>query len=79
MAAYNNSNFMYVVREKTMKIISKSNFDDELVSDKLIATGMRLFWANKIRELLNHHCTGPNSRNIYAVVADDYELYEFKP
>lgn len=63
-----------------MKIIRKSNFDNPMIDDKLIVDSNLL--TNKecsaIVDKLNELETS-NSRFIYAVVEDDYILYNFEP
>ena len=62
-----------------MKIIAKSNFDNETVSERLVAEGIR----SKIEATLM--CNGLNSTggdysaDFYKVEEDDYKLYELVP
>jgi len=61
-----------------MKIISASNFNDESVSDELIAENVKDSMAEKIAKLLNDE-TPIHSFLYYRVVKNYYKLYEFKP
>jgi len=62
-----------------MKIIIVDNFNNESVSDKLVAENVPDIWAKRIVELLNDKYSGGFSSFYAKVVADDYELYEFTP
>ena len=61
-----------------MKIIKIDNFGREYISDQLIAENVVDFYAKIIVEALNKRCHD-NSPDYFIVVADDYELFEFKP
>lgn len=61
-----------------MKIIAKSNFDNEMVSDLLIAENMSSIYSALFVNFLNSHFP-ENHTYIYLVVPDDYKLYEFIP
>jgi hypothetical protein len=62
---------------KRVKIIQRSNFDDESVSDNLIAENVSEHFAIKAVNLLNE-MEGPTMM-LYAVVDSNYKLYQFEP
>ena len=62
-----------------MKIIAKSNFNDEMVSDLLIAENITEIYAKKIAGSLNVSDSGPYHPHYYEAVEDGYELYVFQP
>lgn len=61
-----------------MKIIGKSNFDNESVNNVLICDNVGAFFGNKIVDFLNSS-DAQDSTYYYELVFDDYELYSFKP
>jgi hypothetical protein len=61
-----------------MKIIAKSNFDNESVSDILVAENVPQNYALQIVKLMNDHLTSETGPYYYHVVEDQYKLYEFK-
>lgn len=61
-----------------MKIIAVSNFDNERISDFLVAENVSEWYAEKISFLLNEF-TGLSSTMFYKGVKDNYKLYEFQP
>jgi hypothetical protein len=62
-----------------MKIIRKSNFDKESVSDKLVCGNVNRFYGMMIVGWLNNIYSGPTASDYYRLVEDDYVLYESKP
>ena len=62
-----------------MKIISKSNFDDERVDDKLIAENVDAYYVGFMVDSLNASFTTGRSPRIFHVVPDEYVLYESAP
>lgn len=62
-----------------MKIIAVSNFDNESVSDVLVAENVSEYYAKHIVEFLNGKFSGTSSPNYYRVVSDDHKLYKFEP
>ena len=61
-----------------MKIIARSNFDKETVSDVLIAENVSELNTILISKLLNAHFP-ENYTYTYFGVKDDYKLYSFEP
>lgn len=61
-----------------MKIIIKSSFDSESVSDVLVCDNVGEYFGKKITDLLNSS-DGQDSIYYYELVPDDYKLYSFKP
>ena len=57
-----------------MKIIGKSTYDDETVSDVLICENVDKFYANEIVNRLNEG--GDNATLYFEVKEDDYKLYD---
>ena len=62
-----------------MKIIAVSNFDDEMVSDILIAENVSEDWAKRIVKLMNTHWSTETDRYYYQCVIDEYRLHTFEP
>jgi hypothetical protein len=64
-----------------MKIIGRSNFDNPRVNDILVCENIGLTYGNLFVSHLNMHFNthGRTSTYYYAIVEDNYELYEFKP
>lgn len=61
------------------KIIAVSNFDDESVSDRLVAENIKSeMEARHMAGALNA-VTGPNSADYFKVVPDDHKLYQWEP
>lgn len=58
-----------------MKIIGKSNFDDESAGDILIATGVSKYFGPFIVSLMNGHICHESATYFYHLVEDDYKLY----
>lgn len=62
-----------------MKIIGKSNFDNERVDDILIAENIRNeFYASVLVAALND-IHGEDAPYFFKVVLDSYELYSWEP
>jgi len=61
-----------------MKVIGKSNFDNEMVNDILIKDDLANDVADNIAKDMNDK-SHENSMYFYKAVADDYVLYEFEP
>ncbi len=59
-----------------MKIIGKSNFDNESVSDVLICENILEGYAKKIVEKLNNDELAFSDTYFYELVEDDYKLYD---
>jgi len=62
-----------------MKIIMRSNFDHDTVSDVLFVSGLSILGAHRIVKILNSETVTYQSPYIYAAELDDYKLYEWKP
>lgn len=62
-----------------MKIIAVSNFNNESVSDVLVAENVSEYYAKYIVEFLNSKFSGTSSPNYYRAVLDDHKLYKFEP
>ena len=62
-----------------MKIICIDNFDNEAVSDGLIATGLDQYMGKQIVVFLNEKFSGDYAPNYFKLVDDDYELFTFEP
>lgn len=62
-----------------MKIIAVSNFDNESISDSLVAENVSEYYANYIVEFLNNKFGGVLATYFYRVVEDEYKLYIFEP
>jgi len=61
-----------------MKVIGKSNFDNETVDDILIDVNLTKENAEQIANNMNEDCA-ENSKYYYKAVEDDYVLYRFEP
>ncbi len=61
-----------------MKIIAKSNFDDETVSDITIATSVAPAYASEIADYLNTVHNGKSATYYFVVVVDTYKLHRFE-
>lgn len=62
----------------TFKIIARSNFDDETVSDLLIADNITSkYYGEKMIKSLNG--SDMYDKYIYELVSSDYKLYEWEP
>lgn len=61
-----------------MKVIGKSNFDDEFVSDYLVKEGLTEAEATALAKELNDQ-GNDHSKYFYRAVEDGYVLYEFEP
>lgn len=62
-----------------MKIIGKSNFDNEMVNDVLIVESVNHFYGKMITDLLNEYKCDERSLLFFELKEDNYKLYEFKP
>jgi len=62
-----------------MKVIGKSNFDNESVSDILVSEDLDEDMAADVCAAENNKYGGMYATYFYSVVPDDYELYEFQP
>lgn len=62
-----------------MKIIGKSNFDNEMVNDILICENIRKPFGEPIIKFLNESFCNDHSVYYYKLVEDYYKLYIFKP
>jgi len=56
-----------------MKIIRKSNYDLETVSDELIAENVTKYYARIIVDSLNEKCS---DADFFEAVDNDYKLYD---
>lgn len=61
-----------------MKIIAKSNYDDEMFNEYIIAEGLNQYYGKLIYEFL-FNCTTEHDSSIPQLVEDEYVLYEFEP
>lgn len=61
-----------------MKIIGVSNFDDETVSDRVIAENVPQAYGEQIVRLLNDDMEEFDA-TFFKLVEDDYKLYKFEP
>lgn len=61
-----------------MKIVLISNYDDESVSQKLIAENVSEYNASLICKIMNRYF-GESASMIYEMKPDDYILYTFQP
>lgn len=63
-----------------MKVIGKSNFDLETVSDFLVCDSATKYYAKRIAAFLNaQEAGGDYSQTYYVAVEDGYELYRWEP
>lgn len=62
-----------------MKIIKVSNFNNESISDILIAERITDYYASIIVKALNKECSGDYAPDFFRSVGDDHKLYTFKP
>jgi hypothetical protein len=62
-----------------MKIIAKSNFDNESVNDFLVCENVKKEFGKYIVAKLNEKYSGENRTYFYVLVSDDYTLYKFEP
>ena len=62
-----------------MKIIGKSNFDNEMVNDIIIAENVNEYYGNIIVEFMNEFYVKDSSDYYFHLEPDDYKLYEFEP
>lgn len=62
-----------------MKIVVKSNFDNESINDRLIAENVGEYYGKAIVKFLNNKFGGNTSPDYFILVKDDYKLYEFEP
>ncbi len=62
-----------------MKIIRKSNFDDEWINDLLIAEKVNIDFMENLIQCLNDVYSGADANYIFVGVADNYKLHNFKP
>jgi len=63
-----------------MKIIKVSNFDNESVSDMLIAENVIKHYGELIVDFLNNKFSrNEQSMFFYKLESDDYKLYKFEP
>ena len=62
-----------------MKIIRVSNFNNESVSDVLIAENVHHFYIKNIVYILNEMYSGNVAPDYFRAVEDDYKLYIFEP
>lgn len=60
-----------------MKIIGKSNFDNQSVGDILICNNVDEFFGQKIVDFLNLS-DGQDAEYYYRLVSDDYKFYSFE-
>lgn len=62
-----------------MKIICVNNFDNELVSDKIVCENVSKYYGEIILKFLVTEHSSNASSNFYRLVKDDYKLYKFEP
>jgi hypothetical protein len=61
-----------------MKVIGKSNFDNESVSDVLVCENIKQSYADILVKTLNAR-DGEASTYYYCVVPDNHKLYKWEP
>jgi len=61
-----------------MKIITKSNYDDERLSEYVVAEGLNQYYGKLIYDFLLNS-TDKRDSSIFELVEDNYILYEFEP
>ena len=61
-----------------MKVIGKSNFDLETLSDFLVCDSATEYYAKRIAAFLNAQ-GGDYSQTFFKAVEDGYELYRWEP
>ena len=62
-----------------MKIVGKSNFDNEMVDDILIVENINPAYADGILDLINETFCDERSTYCFFLKEDDYILYKFEP
>lgn len=62
-----------------MKIIRRTNFDWDYLSDQLIAENVLELFANIIALQLNNTYSSPETSYYFKAVQDDYQLYIAEP
>lgn len=62
-----------------MKIIIVSNFDNEAVSDVVIAENVPVYYCKCIAAELNRVFGGDKCPDFFRIVRDDYKLHIFEP
>jgi len=62
-----------------MKIVGRSNYDKETVSDVLIAENVGEFYGERIVSFLNGKYSGDNDPYFFFLMPDDYKLYMYEP
>ena len=62
-----------------MKIIGKSNFDDDMVNDILIAENVPDEYASFLTDKMNEQYSTGRSKYFYEAKPDYYELYVWEP
>lgn len=62
-----------------MKIVGRSNFDNEMVNDVLVAENVSKDYADGILDYMNNTFCDERSTYCFFLEDDDYELYRFEP
>jgi len=62
-----------------MKIIAKSNFDEETVNDFLVCENINKTHGEMAVKLFNQELCGEYGTYCYALKEDDYPLYHYDP
>lgn len=78
-ASEQSSDVKPIVVRCAVKIVGKSNFDDDMVEDLLIADNVLEQYAQMIIDHLNDKIATEYGRYYYHVVPLDYELHHFVP
>jgi hypothetical protein len=65
--------------KRTMKIVAHSNFDNESVSDLLIADNVHPYYGLKLIDFLQDKLSTTYSKYYFKLVDKDYKLYTFEP
>lgn len=59
-----------------MKIITKDNFNRDVFAETVVAENVNKYMGEEIVELLNEKHWTENSDHYFALVEDDYKLYD---
>lgn len=59
-----------------MKIITKDNFNRDVFAETVVAENVNKYMGEEIVELLNEKHWTEHSDHYYALVDDDYKLYD---
>jgi hypothetical protein len=72
-------NTMSQSKEDAMKIVGKSNFDNEMVDDILIAENVNPDYADGMVDYMNETFCTEHSTYCFFLKEDEYKLYKFEP